>query len=82
MANFGRDRAFDDEFEFDLRDLDELNSNFDSDSEDYENPDNHRDEEGALPNRIIVARRMAPFYALRTDVFDRFFDDHQLYKTF
>ena len=68
----GDDRGFNEELDFYLNDLDEIN--YDLTSSD--------DEEIRRERRIEVRRRMVPFYSIRTDMYDEFFDDQQLYKTF
>jgi hypothetical protein len=66
------DRGFNEELEFFLNDLDEINYELTSSD----------DEEARRERRIEVRRRMVPFYSRRTDMYDEFFYDDQLYKTF
>ena len=66
------DRGFNEELEFYLNDLDEMNNELTSSD----------DEEVRRERRIEVRRRMVPFYSRRTDMYDEFFNDDQLYKTF
>ncbi|KAK4017527.1 hypothetical protein OUZ56_032939 [Daphnia magna] len=66
------DRGFNEELEFFLNDLDEMNYELTSSD----------DEEARRERRIEVRRRMVPFYSRRTDMYDEFFNDDQLYKTF
>jgi len=66
------DRGFNEELEFYLNDLDEMIYELTSSD----------DEEVRRERRIEVRRRMVPFYSRRTDMYDEFFNDDQLYKTF
>ena len=40
------------------------------------------DEEVRCERRIEVRRRMVPFYSRRIDIYDEFYNNDQLYKTF
>ena len=66
------DRGFNEELEFYLNDQDEINYDLTSSDED----------EIWRERRNEVRRRMVPFYSRRTDLYEEFFYDQQLYKTF
>ncbi len=65
------ERDFNEELEFYLNDLNEINELTSSDDEDVWSE-----------RRIEVRRRMVPLYSRRTDMYDEFLNDVRFYKTF